>query len=293
MYCSKNGYKKILEQLKNSKTNNVDIFKKFDALLTCKVKEVVRLTPNVIEVIVKAPLAAAHFEPGQFFRLQKYESNTSAIKGYKFPMEGLALTGAAVKGDYVSLVVLELGLSSKLCNLLKPNEKVVLMGPTGMPTSIPHKKTVLLIGGGLGNAVLISIGKKMREQGCRVLYFAGYKKLSDRFKVQEIEEAADTVIWCCDEGLFSGSRSSDVVFHGNIIEAIKSYPKDMEIQRSDIQKMIVIGSDSLMAAVAEMRKDTKMPYPGIASVNSPMNCMMKEICAQCIQKHRPAYVVFI
>ncbi len=286
MASAKNGYKKILEQLKNSKTNNVDIFKKFDALLTCKVKEVVRLTPNVIEVIVKAPLAAAHFEPGQFFRLQKYESNTSAIKGYKFPMEGLALTGAAVKGDYVSLVVLELGLSSKLCNLLKPNEKVVLMGPTGMPTSIPHKKTVLLIGGGLGNAVLISIGKKMREQGCRVLYFAGYKKLSDRFKVQEIEEAADTVIWCCDEGLFSGSRSSDVVFHGNIIEAIKSYPKDMEIQRSDIQKMIVIGSDSLMAAVAEMRKDTKMPYPGIASVNSPMNCMMKEICAQCIQKHR-------
>jgi NAD(P)H-flavin reductase len=148
------------------------------------------------------------------------------------------------------------------------------------------KINYFLIGGGLGNAVLISIGKKMREQGCRVLYFAGYKKLSDRFKVQEIEEAADTVIWCCDEGLFSGSRSSDVVFHGNIIEAIKSYPEDMEIKMSDIQKMIVIGSDSLMAAVAEMRKDTQMPYPGIASVNSPMNCMMKEICAQCIQKHR-------
>ena len=60
-------------------------------------------------------------------------------------------------------------------------------------------ETALLVGGGLGNAVLFSIGAAFRARGSRVLYFAGYKSLQDRYKVEEIEHAADTVVWCCDE----------------------------------------------------------------------------------------------
>jgi NADPH-dependent glutamate synthase beta subunit-like oxidoreductase/NAD(P)H-flavin reductase len=281
MASAKDGYKRILQLIQNVTPAKV----KLDDLISCNVKEVIRLTPNVIEVVVRAPMAAANFKPGQFFRLQKYEFNTKNIKGYKFPMEGIALTGAEVKGDCISLIVLEMGLSSKLCNTLIPGEKVVLMGPTGMPTKIPHNETLMLIGGGLGNAVLMSIGKKMREQGCKVLYFAGYKHLTDRFKVREIEEAADLVVWCCDEGLFETSRPSDTSFHGNMVEAIDAYSG--EIKLSDVKKMIVIGSDKLMAAIATMRKKSKkFKCSGVASVNSPMQCMMKEICAQCIQKHK-------
>ncbi len=33
-----------------------------------------RLTPTIVEVIVRAPAAARHFEPGQFFRLQNFEA---------------------------------------------------------------------------------------------------------------------------------------------------------------------------------------------------------------------------
>jgi hypothetical protein len=29
----------------------------------------------------------------------------------------------------------------------------------------------------------------------------------------------------------------------------------------------------------------KKGHAGIASINSPMQCMMKEVCAQCLQKH--------
>jgi hypothetical protein len=29
----------------------------------------------------------------------------------------------------------------------------------------------------------------------------------------------------------------------------------------------------------------KKDHIGIASINSPMQCMMKEVCAQCLQKH--------
>ncbi len=42
-------------------------------LLTARVVEVYRLTPTIVEVVVRAPAAAANFQPGQFFRLQNLE----------------------------------------------------------------------------------------------------------------------------------------------------------------------------------------------------------------------------
>ena len=73
--------------------------------------------------------------------------------------------------------------------------------------------------GGLGNAVLFSIGQAFRGLGSKVLYFAGYKKRIDRYKVEEIEAAADVVVWCCDEGpAFTPGRPQDSSFVGNIVE---------------------------------------------------------------------------
>ena len=174
--------------------------------LRATVKQVVRLTPNTVEVIVKAPLAARSFEPGQFYRLQNFETLAARVdsengNGTRLAMEGLALTGAWVDREQglLSTIVLEMGGSSDLCVLLKPGEPVILMGPTGTPTETPPEETVALVGGGLGNAVLFSIGQRLREVGSKVLYFAGYKKMADRFKVEEIERASDVVVWCCDE----------------------------------------------------------------------------------------------
>ncbi|MCV5232413.1 hypothetical protein OFC56_35180, partial [Escherichia coli] len=65
------------------------------------------------------------------------------------------------------------------------------MGPTGSPTEIPIGENVLLAGGGLGNAVLFSIARALRENGNRVIYFAGYKNGADLFKREEIENATD------------------------------------------------------------------------------------------------------
>src|ERR1700692_4835384 len=155
------------------------------------VHEVSRLTPNIVEVVVRAPMAARAFQPGQFYRLQNYESLAPRADGTTLAMEGLALTGASVDRDkgLLSTIVLEMGGSSDLCALLQPGEPVVLMGPTGTPTELPKGETVLLAGGGLGNAVLFSIGAAFREAGSRVLYFAGYKLVQDRYKVPEIEHA--------------------------------------------------------------------------------------------------------
>jgi NADPH-dependent glutamate synthase beta subunit-like oxidoreductase/NAD(P)H-flavin reductase len=262
------------------------------------VREVVRLTPTIVEVVVRAPQAARAFRPGQFYRLQNYEANATRIDGTTLAMEGLALTGASVDRDegLLSTIVLEMGGSSDLCTLLAPGEPVVLMGPTGTPTETPGGETVLLVGGGLGNAVLFSIGQALRWAGSRVLYFAGYKRIEDRYKIEEIEKAADLVVWCCDEAPgFTPGRPQDHAFVGNIVDAMAAYGDGklgaQDIPLAAVDRLVVIGSDVMMAAVGRARHTLLAPYlkPGhraIASINSPMQCMMKEICAQCLQVQR-------
>ncbi len=271
---------------------------RLDNELRARVHEVVRLTPKIVEIVVRAPMAARAFSPGQFYRLQNYETFAAKNEGTTLAMEGLALTGASIDRDkgLLSTIVLEMGGSSDLCALLQPGEPVILMGPTGTPTETPAGETVLLVGGGLGNAVLFSIGAALRAEGSRVLYFAGYKTIADRYKVEEIEAAADTIVWCCDEAPgFATSRKQDRSFVGNIVEAIDAYGAGrlgpIEIPLAEVDRVIAIGSDMMMNAVAQARRARLAPYfrPGhraIASINSPMQCMMKEICAQCLQRQR-------
>jgi NAD(P)H-flavin reductase len=257
----------------------------------------VRLTPTIVEVIVRAPAAARHFRPGQFYRLQNYESIAPRVGAVPLLMEGIALTGAWVDKErgLLSLIALELGVSSRLVAYLKKGERVVVMGPTGAPTEIPEHRNVLLLGGGLGNAVLFSIARGMREAGNSVIYFAGYKKGEDLFKREDIEAATDQVIWSTDTGgAIEPGRPQDAHFRGNIVQAMLAYQRGelgaRVVPLETVDRIIAIGSDRMMAAVKEARHGVlepylKKPHVAIASINSPMQCMMKEVCAQCLQKH--------
>ncbi len=275
-----------------------DFIAAMNTRLRASVRAVNRLTPTIVEVVVHAPQAAENFAPGEFYRLQNFESRAARIDGTTLAMEGLALTGAwtdAATG-LVGLIVLEMGGSSDLCVLLEPGEPVILMGPTGSPTETPSGETVLLAGGGLGNAVLFSIGRALRAAGSKVLYFAGYKHVIDRYKVADIEAAADVVVWASDEEPgFTPGRPQDLAVVGNIVEAMVAYqdgrlgPKAIDL--TEIDRIIAIGSDAMMAAVGRARHEVLKPFlkprhHAVASINSPMQCMMKEICAQCLQPHR-------
>jgi NADPH-dependent glutamate synthase beta subunit-like oxidoreductase/NAD(P)H-flavin reductase len=302
MASAKQGYPIVSRMLAKVSPSSAESDASFLANLTqelcATVVKVVRLTPTIVEVVVHAPAAARRFRPGQFYRLQNFEALAPKIAGTRLNMEGIALTGAWVDREQglVSTIVLEMGGSSDLCTHLKPGERVILMGPTGTPTEIEPGETVMLAGGGLGNAVLFSIGQAFRNAGSKVLYFAGYKKRIDRYKVADIEAAADAVVWCCDEAPgFEATRAGDRAFVGNIVEAMHAYatgalgPQPIPLRACD--RLIAIGSDKMMAAVGAARRTLlaqhlKKGHRAIASINSPMQCMMKEICAQCLQPHK-------
>ncbi|MCK5190877.1 MAG: pyridine nucleotide-disulfide oxidoreductase, partial [Methylococcales bacterium] len=271
-----------------------------DDAFDARIVAINRLTPTIIEVIVRAPQAARKFCPGQFYRVQNYETLAPVKKGTVLAAEGIALTGAWVdkENGLISLITLEMGSSTRLCATWKTGDPIVVMGVTGTPTAIPSGQTVLLLGGGLGNAVLFSIGKAMRAAGNQVIYFAGYRNREDLFKVKDIEAASDVIVWAVDKRpgneAIPVTRPQDKSIVGNILEAMLAYARGelgaTPIHLDDVDHMIVIGSDRMMAAVKEARHGVLKPYlkkhhEAIGSINSPMQCMMKGVCAQCLCKH--------
>nr|WP_294512617.1 FAD-dependent oxidoreductase [uncultured Rhodopila sp.] len=302
---AKRGYpvvSRILAALPATASSGAEVIAAARDSLVATVHAVHRLTPTIIEVVIRAPAAARAFQPGQFYRLQNFEvlaarDDEPGIGRTVLNTEGLAMTGAKAdkEAGLLSVIALEMGGSSDLCASLPPGQQVILMGPTGTPTEIHPDTTVTLVGGGLGNAVLFSIGAATRAAGSKVIYFAGYKAVRDRYKVPEIERAADVIIWCCDEAPGfppNPDRPQDRSFVGNIVQAMVAYASgalgEQAVPFKDTEHMIVIGSDRMMQAVGQARHGVLEPFlrpchSAIGSINSPMQCMMKEVCAQCLQ----------
>ncbi|MCC8369093.1 MAG: FAD-dependent oxidoreductase [Rickettsia endosymbiont of Oxypoda opaca] len=256
-------------------------FAKLDYLLNSKIEKINILSDKIVELVIHSPLAVQNFKPGQFFRLQNYSDDVTKL------MEPLALTGTYVdlEKNLIHLIVLETGQSSNLCRYLSVGEAVALMGPTGTPTEILKDSNMVLVGGGLGNAVLLSIGQALKKNNCRITYFAGYKKLADRFYAEKIEEIADKVVWCFEEEQKCRSRTGkNLCIKGSVIDGIKH----MQTQGEDffqIDRVIAIGSAEMMEAVSNIKnKVFGENVELIVSVNASMQCMMKGICGQCVQK---------
>ena len=134
------------------------------------------------------------------------------------------------------------------------------MGPTGAPTEIPRGETVLLAGGGLGNAVLFSIAQgAARPAATRCSTSPATRSGDDRYKREEIEAAADQVIWCTDAGaaiapqppagraLPRQHRAGD----GGLREGRAR--RRRSCRSTTVDRIIAIGSDRMMAAVQAAR----------------------------------------
>ena len=299
---AKQGYpvvSRALAKVEPTGPSPEELVAKLNDELRTVVHEVIRLTPNIVEVVVRAPIAARAFKPGQFYRLQNFESpGPNRTDGTVLAMEALALTGASVDHErgLLSTIVLEMGGSSDLCALLKPGEPISLMGPTGTPTETPAKRdgparrrrpgqrgAVLdrpeAPGGGLAGDLLRRLqeddrplqGRRDREGGRRHRLVLGRgPRVHPR------------------PGPGSGLRGQHRRGDGRLCPGGPRRRRDPARQAD---RLVVIGSDGMMRGVQQARHGILRPFlkpehHAIGSINSPMQCMMKEICAQCLQTHR-------
>lgn len=299
-------YPKIVEALCQKVENRGDaaeyqVFReRIRDLLEAKVERVRRLSPTAIELRVRAPMAARKFRPGQFFRLQNFETLAPQLSGTRLQTEALAMTGANVdpQTGCVSLIVLEQGASSRLCASFRPGDPVALMGPTGVRTKIPEDhETIMVVGGRLGVAHFLGVGAAMRAKGNRVLYVAGYPRASDLICQDKLEAAADVVIWSTTAGdPIKPRRPQDRAATGDIVDVILKYADGKleprggkpSIRLQDVDRLLVVGGNRLVRRVRDAQRGALGDYLAknpktFGSISTPMQCMLKGVCSQCLQ----------
>jgi NAD(P)H-flavin reductase len=200
-------------------------------------------------------------------------------------MEGVVVTALAIdkEAGVISGIVVETGGSSSLIKNFKAGEPCVFMGPSGKPTEIFRNETVVLVGGGRGNQPLTALAEVFKDNGCKVLFFAGYRQKNYIVRPEKMQK-------CCDELIISVEEEVSQMdyFQGSVIDSIKDYFSKNKVK---IDRVFAIGNDHLMHEVARLRHENIVPEfadakYSITSLNSPMQCMMKGVCGQCLQKKK-------
>ena len=271
---TKDGYDVINKRLINNnpsfKGSYKDFITQLDYLLTSRVNKINILDDKTFELIIHSPLAAKNFKFGQFFRLQNYSEDITKL------IEPVALSpiDIDIEKGLISFIVFEVGKSTSLCKTLSENEKVVLMGPTGSPLEIPQNKKIVIIDSEVGNVGLLKV---LKDNNNEVIFFTA------SFRKPDTSEFSDTRL--CSRTFV---RSAGSVVNSSCLKLSESsctYPdiKNDKLVSADI--VIINASPEIIEELQSLKneifgEDTEL----IVSVNSSMQCMMKGICGQCIQK---------
>jgi len=268
------------------------------ARLQARVRRIDRSNPAVCELWVEAPAAAKNFAPGQFFRLQTFETGSPVVENTRLQIPVLTVSGAGVEGDLIRLLVLQWGTAPRIAGRLQEGEPVLLMGPTGAPTDIPQGKTIAVVAGRWGAAVMLDIGPALRAAGNRVLYVAAFAQASELDHQDELEAAADQILWCTAKGpLIAARRPQDLsVEASDMVQLLRDYAAGQlpgqnaaqGIPLAAVDRLMVMGSTGLLKGFqSALRGDLATAFPAhleaVATVGSPMQCMLKGVCAQCLQ----------
>jgi len=267
-------------------------------LLQPRIESVQRHTHSVIELKIRAPMAAKAFQPGQFFRLQNFETLAPIVGNTRLQTEALAMRCAGVDRDkgIISLMILEEGASSRLCATFQPGEPISLMGPTGVPTKIYDSgETIMVIGGRLGAADIRAVGPALRAAGNRVLYIAGFQTAEEVYCQNDLEAAADVIVWITAHGEpVPTRRPQDCSASGNFLTTLTDYATGKlsdngpAIPLQEVTRVFIIGTHRLVRMISEAREGILRDYftqspEFTASIHGPMQCMLKGVCAQCLQ----------
>lgn len=247
--------------------------------LLIKVTTFKLLHEKLMEITIENPLLANTFQAGQFFKLQTYANNSiNSTKSTANIAEPIFLTGVSITSPttkkQIKLFLQPVGASSQLA--LK-HSNIVVSGPLGTPTPQHKNKNILLIGGGVANAVTLSILESLHKEN-NIYYIGGYRNKIDIFYEEQIKKHALKTILTLE------NNNNKNYITGNIINGLEYF-----IQLNPelfIHELLVAGSCPMMTAVQQFTKKHKYftKTKSMASLNSMMQCGLQGICGTCIQQ---------
>ena len=261
------GYPKIMQSLNGIRdqesgiSNDYVSFRNTMAtLFESKIISSIRHTDHIVELVIHSPMAAEQFQPGQFYRLQNYET------GSEFQSEAVAALGVPHENkNQLSFFIVEKGASAKILTSMKAGDPIALMGPTGAKTPIPEtKQSILIVGNEMAIIYLLSIGAAFKNAG-HTVHFINTISEKNTFAMDRVTKIAETY---CNTN--------------HVIDTMLASPLNT------IESFFVIGDAALLKTIQHARNGAlKMHLHSnakfTASVYGSMQCMLKGVCAQCLQ----------
>ena len=285
---AKRSYPAILASLTSSesKSHYADFAKNIADTFSATVVSSRALNTELEELVIRAPAAAYHFQPGHFYRLQTWENSASWINDTCLQSDGLTLLGGKVnQSDGTLTFVVPLrhkkeseskslreSLPSGLLSPLSSGESVSLMGPTGVRMKVPEDpENILMLCGVMSIAFAVSYGEKVRAAGSRFYVAIKLSEGESPYYLETLHQHTDGFVMVKNDTGMQDIRAwleSDyhfdelnrVIIHGEA-PCVKSWRHWLSAYREDLRKDVIC----------------------IASAYGPMQCMLKGVCAQCLQ----------
>jgi NAD(P)H-flavin reductase len=143
---------------------------------------------------IAAPLVAKHRQPGQFVILRLDEA------GERIP---LTMAAADAKAGTIELIIKAVGKTTKMLFAKQTGDMIRdVMGPLGKPTEIEHVGHAVLVGGGVGTAVIYPLAKALKDIGCFVSSITGGRNKELVVLEKELRDVSNVVYACTDDGSY-------------------------------------------------------------------------------------------
>ncbi len=164
---------------------------------------------------IEAPLVARHRRPGQFVILRVSET------GERIP---LTMAGADPQAGTIELIVKAIGKTTLvLCRKEAGDTIPDVMGPLGRPTEIHKAGHAVLVGGGVGTAVIYPLAPALRQAGCYVSAITGGRTKDLVVLEDELRKVCDAVYATTDDGSYG--------FKGTVADKLRELVTSPERER--------------------------------------------------------------
>jgi len=207
------------------------------------------LAPKVRKLVVEAPRVAKHHLPGHFCIVRVREG------GERIP---LTIASSDRETGLITLVVQVVGATTDMLCSLEAGEFIAnVVGPLGKPTEIEDFGHAVLVGGGVGTAVIYPQALALKEAGNRVTAIFGGRSREYVIFEKELAAHCDAVFPCTDDGSYG--------YHGFVTGKLQELLEDPS---QKVGAVLTAGPVPMMKAVANVTRPFEVKT--IASLNPIM-----------------------
>lgn len=121
--------------------------------------------------------------PGQFVEIRVDGSPSTFLR------RPISINFVDYDNNQLWLLIAAVGEGTRHLSALHPGDKLNCMYPLGNSFTMPSRpdEKVLLVGGGVGVAPLLYLGKKMKDSGCEPIFLLGARSKKDLLMLEEFE----------------------------------------------------------------------------------------------------------